>query len=104
VSQAFENIEEANFFSPEILSDPLPCYSQVPTVESRELLMYDLTHNKAPDRAPPGHSLFTLYTADEVFEEMAAKSDEVLILWARQQMEAFYPEVQGHILFGHAGL
>jgi protoporphyrinogen oxidase len=77
--------------------------SQVPTAENRELLMYALTHNKAPDRAPPGHSLFTLYTDDGVFDEMAAKSDDELIDWARRQMEALYPEVKGHFLFGHAG-
>lgn len=76
---------------------------QVPTAESRELLMYALTHNKAPDRAPPGHSLFTLYTDDGVFDEMAPKTDDELIGWARRQMEALYPEVKGHFLFGHAG-
>jgi protoporphyrinogen oxidase len=76
---------------------------QVPTKENRALLMYGLTHNKAPDRAPAGHSLFTLYTADEVFDEMAAKTDDELIFWARKQMEPLYPEIQGHFLFGHAG-
>lgn len=76
---------------------------QVPTRENRELLMYALSHNKAPDRAPPGHSLFTLYTADEVFDELAAQPDAALIDWGRQQMEALYPEVKGHFLFGHVG-
>ncbi|MET0657635.1 MAG: NAD(P)/FAD-dependent oxidoreductase [Steroidobacteraceae bacterium] len=76
---------------------------QVPTVENRELLMYALTHNKAPDRAPPNHSLFTLYTDHGVFDELAPKSDEELIGWARAQMERLYPEVKGRFLFGHAG-
>lgn len=76
---------------------------QVPTSENRELLMYGLTHNKAPDRAPPGHSLFTLYTADEVFDELAPKTDDELVSWGRRQMEALYPEVQAHFLFGHVG-
>jgi protoporphyrinogen oxidase len=76
---------------------------QVPSCESRELLMYTLTHNKAPDRAPPAHSLFTLYTADDVYEEMAAKSDEQLLAWARSQIEPLYREVSGHFLFGQVG-
>ncbi|MET0984143.1 MAG: NAD(P)/FAD-dependent oxidoreductase [Steroidobacteraceae bacterium] len=76
---------------------------QVPSIENRELLMYALTHNKAPDRAPPNHSLFTLYTDDGVFDELAPQSDDELITWARAQMERLYPEVKNRFLFGHVG-
>jgi protoporphyrinogen oxidase len=76
---------------------------QVPTIEDPELLMYTLTHNKAPDRAPAGHSLFTLYTDDGRFESLAPRTDDALIEWARTRIEALYPEVKGHFRFGHVG-
>jgi protoporphyrinogen/coproporphyrinogen III oxidase len=74
---------------------------QVPSKESRELLMYGLTHNKVPDRAPANHSLFTLYTDDLAFDDLAEKSDDDLIAWAREEMEKLYPEIQGSYLFGY---
>lgn len=76
---------------------------QVPSAENRRLLMYALTHNKAPDRAPAGHSLFTCYLDDGVFEEMAPQSDEALIACVREQIEKLHPEVSGHFRFGHVG-
>ncbi|MET0545383.1 MAG: FAD-dependent oxidoreductase [Caulobacterales bacterium] len=77
--------------------------AQMPRREDPELLMYSLDHNKAPDRAPPGHSLFVIYTDDEVADEMFARSDEAIISWARSRMESLYPEVKGAFLFGHVG-
>lgn len=77
------------------------CVAQVPTIENKEVLMFSLSHNKAPDRAPPGHSLFTVYTEHAEYDRMAAMSNEQIITWARGQMEALYPEIKGHFLFGH---
>lgn len=76
---------------------------QVPSVEDKDLMLFALSHNKAPDRAPPGHSLFTLYTDDAVYEKYAALSDDEIIAWGRGWMERLYPEVKGHFLFGHVG-
>lgn len=77
------------------------CACLVPSRENRELLMCVLTHNKSPDRAPAGQSLFTLYTDDLVFDEMKCKSDEDLVAWGRSQIESLFPEVGGHFQFGH---
>lgn len=74
---------------------------QVPSVEDPDLMLFALSHNKAPDRVPPGHSLFTLYTDDAVYERFAAMSDDALVDWGRGWMEKLYPEVRGHFRFGH---
>jgi protoporphyrinogen oxidase len=76
---------------------------QMPSCEDRELLMYSLTHNKAPDRVPANHSLFTVYTDDDAFQRLAPRSDSDLIGWAQERMERLYPEVSGRLLFGHVG-
>jgi protoporphyrinogen oxidase len=77
--------------------------AQVPSKENRLLLMYSLDHHKVSDRAPPGHSLFVLYTDDAAAEELFPQSDDAILQWARAQMESLYPEVKGFFLFGHVG-
>lgn len=76
---------------------------QVPSVEDKDLMLFGLSHNKAPDRVPPGHSLFTLYTDDSAWDKFAAMSDDEIIAWGRAWMEKLYPEVKGNYLFGHVG-
>jgi protoporphyrinogen oxidase len=69
---------------------------QVPSRESREFFVIFLDHNKAPDRAPKGHSLFNLQTDSRFFEESKAMSAEQLIALARRTVEKYFPEVAGH--------
>ena len=75
--------------------------AQMPTIENPEVLMFTLSHNKAPDRAPPGHSLFTIYSEHTQWDRLSALSNDAIIEWGRRQMEILYPEVKGHFLFGH---
>ncbi|MDB5968366.1 MAG: hemY 1 [Hydrocarboniphaga sp.] len=77
--------------------------AQAATIESPDLMMFALVHNKAPDRAPPGHSLFTIYTDDAVWDRFAAMSDQAIIDWGRERIENWYPELKGHFVFGHVG-
>ena len=77
------------------------CVAQVPTIENREILLFLLTHNKAPDRAPVGHSLFTVYSEHAEYDRLAALSVEQIIDWARGHIEKLYPEIKGSFLFGH---
>jgi protoporphyrinogen/coproporphyrinogen III oxidase len=72
----------------------------VSTLENRDMMMYCLEHNKCSDRAPAGHSLFTVYTETDSWDKLNRQTDEQLIAWARQQIEPLYPEVAGHFLFG----
>lgn len=76
---------------------------QIPTLENPDLMMITLSHNKAPDRAPPGHSLFTLYTDAAVWDRYKTMSDEEIIAWGRRQIETYYPEVHNHFVFAHVG-
>ena len=73
----------------------------VPTIENPEMLMFSLSHNKAPDRAPAGHSLFTIYSEHFEYERLAALGTSGIIDWGCAQMEALYPELKGSFLFGH---
>lgn len=73
----------------------------VPTIENDDLLMFSLSHNKATDRAPPGHSLFTIYTEHRHYARFAAMDDEAILQWACRSMETYYPEIAGSFLFSY---
>lgn len=75
--------------------------AMVPTIENKDLLMFSLAHNKAPDRAPAGHSLFTIYSEHTEYERLAALDNDKIVDWARDYMERYYPELKGSFLFGH---
>jgi protoporphyrinogen/coproporphyrinogen III oxidase len=75
--------------------------AMIPTIENPEMLMFSLTHNKAPDRAPAGHSLFTIYSEHFEYERLAALGNAKIVEWASGQMEKLYPELVGSFLFGH---
>jgi len=68
---------------------------QVPTIESREGLLMLMQHNKAPDRAPSGHSLITVYTDTPATERWLDRSDEQLEDWAAGLVESWCPELRG---------
>ena len=68
----------------------------VPTVENPETLLIFMQHNKAPDRAPAGHSLVTLYTDTLATDKMLGRSDEELEEWAAGVLEGLCPELAGH--------
>lgn len=68
----------------------------VPTVEEPDLLLAFLQHNKAPDRAPDGHSLLTFYTDTMAFDRLNRESDAVLTQWAAGFAERAFPELCGH--------
>mgnify|MGYP000981840079 CR=1 FL=1 len=69
--------------------------------ESPKINVISLSHNKAPDRAPAGHGLFSLFTEHKDYEAMAAMRDEDAIALMRTQIEGLYPEVRGHFLFSY---
>ncbi len=75
--------------------------AMVPTIENKDLLMFSLSHNKAPDRAPAGHSLFTIYSEHSEYDRLSALTNEGILDWGRGHMEAYYPEIKGSFLFGY---
>ncbi|MET0988805.1 MAG: NAD(P)/FAD-dependent oxidoreductase [Steroidobacteraceae bacterium] len=72
---------------------------QVPTVEDPETLLIFLQHNKAPDRAPPGQSLITLYTDGMATPRFLPQTDEAIIAWARTRIERLFPEIAARFQF-----
>lgn len=70
-----------------------------PYKENRDINVISLAHNKCPDRAPAGHSLFSLFTEHLEYDRMAAMPDEQVIELVQPQVEALFPEVKGHLLF-----
>jgi oxygen-dependent protoporphyrinogen oxidase len=75
----------------------------IPYRENRDMCVISLSHNKAPDRAPPGHSLFSIFTEHLEFDRFSAMSDEEVIAVIQPQVEALFPEVSGHLLFTRVG-
>ncbi|MCY4428201.1 MAG: NAD(P)/FAD-dependent oxidoreductase [Halieaceae bacterium] len=69
---------------------------QVPSCEDAEMFLLFLDHNKAPDRAPAGHSLMNVQSDVRVADEMAARTDEEMVDWAREKVENLYSELAGH--------
>jgi oxygen-dependent protoporphyrinogen oxidase len=73
----------------------------VPTIELPDVLLMFMQHNKAPDRAPAGHALITLYTDTLATDRYLAKSDEELEAWAASVVEGLCPELAGQRDMGH---
>ena len=73
----------------------------IPTCEYPDLLLGFLQQNKAPDRAPDGHSLITFYTDTLAFDRFNRLSDEAITSWASALAERFFPELKGHRDLGH---
>jgi len=67
----------------------------VPTRESRDALLIFMQHRKAPDRAPHGHSLVTIYTDTLVTDRYLEQDDEQLEAWAAGVVERLCPELAG---------
>ena len=72
---------------------------QVPTVEDPETLLIFLQHNKAPDRAPAGHSLITLYTDGMATPRFLPQTDAAIVAWARPRIERLFPEIAARFQF-----
>lgn len=65
------------------------------TVEQPEITLLWLEHNKNNDRAPQGHSLFSVYSDEAANDEWYGKSDEELVRLASGFVERLFPEVKG---------
>ena len=68
----------------------------VPSREHADALLIFMQHNKAPDRAPAGHGLVTIYTDTLVTDRYLERSDEDLQAWAAGIIERLCPELAGH--------
>jgi hypothetical protein len=77
------------------------CYIvSVPTIEYPDVLLMFMQHNKAPDRAPDGHSLITLYTDTLATPRYLERSDGEITDWAAGIVEGLQPDLVGHRVMG----
>jgi protoporphyrinogen oxidase len=67
----------------------------VATAESSDAMLVFMQHNKAPDRAPQGHSLVTMYTDAKVADRYLAMSDAEIEAWGAGIIETWCPELAG---------
>ena len=75
---------------------PTPAYAVlVPSVESAEILLLTFQQNKAPDRAPDGKTLVTVYSDALVTDRLMKLSDAELVAWASEFVERYYPSLRG---------
>jgi protoporphyrinogen/coproporphyrinogen III oxidase len=65
--------------------------------EIPDITLVWLDHNKAPDRAPEGHSLITLTYDDAVVFDALKKDDSELIAQCSQIVETLFPELAGNL-------
>jgi protoporphyrinogen oxidase len=67
----------------------------VPTVEQPDALLAFMQQHKAPDRAPDGHTLVTLYTEALAMSRYLEFSDAEITSWADDLVAGWYPELAG---------
>ncbi|NMO91659.1 FAD-dependent oxidoreductase [Actinomycetospora sp. TBRC 11914] len=67
----------------------------VPTRESSDALLVMMQQNKAPDRAPAGHTLVSLFTEARATTRLMNRSDDELMDWAAEFVESYYPGLRG---------
>lgn len=68
----------------------------VPTTEQPDALLAFMQQHKAPDRAPVGHSLVTLYTEALATPRYFERTDDDITTWADDLVTGWYPELTGH--------
>jgi oxygen-dependent protoporphyrinogen oxidase len=73
----------------------------IPAVEQPEIGLLWLEHNKNPDRAPPGHALFTVYSDEAANADCYSRSDAALVELGSAFVERLFPELKGHLDVTH---
>jgi protoporphyrinogen/coproporphyrinogen III oxidase len=69
----------------------------IPAAEQPEISLLWLEHNKNPDRAPPGHALFSVYSDEAANDSCYGRSDAALARLGSEFIERLFPELQGHL-------
>lgn len=67
----------------------------IPTAEEPDALLAFMQRHKAPDRAPDGTTLVTLFTEATSARRFARQTDEEIVTWADERVTRWYPELAG---------
>ncbi len=73
----------------------------MPICEQSDVALLWLEHNKAPDRAPPGHSLITVFHDDMAISDHLQRPDDVLVADCRSVVERRFPELAARLDMTH---
>ncbi len=73
----------------------------MPPSEQPEIALLFLEHNKAPDRAPAGHSMITVFFDETTIDRPWAMGDEALIAHTATVVENILPELAGRLAMSH---
>lgn len=73
----------------------------MPPGEEPEIALFFLEHNKGPDRAPPGHSMITVFFDDTAADRPWGLPEEQLIRETAAKVEKVLPELAGRLEMSH---
>ncbi len=73
----------------------------MPPSEQAEIALFFMEHNKAPDRAPPGHAMLTVFYDDVTVERPWNLPNERLVLETQAAVERIFPELAGQLEMSH---
>ena len=71
--------------------------AMMPPSEEKEIALFFMEHNKAPDRAPPGHSMITVFFDHTAADRPWALDDAALIKETSAIVERYLPELAGQL-------
>jgi oxygen-dependent protoporphyrinogen oxidase len=71
--------------------------AMMPPSEQKEIALFFMEHNKAPDRAPAGHSMITVFYDHTAADRPWALDDAALIKETAAIIEKYLPELTGHL-------
>jgi protoporphyrinogen/coproporphyrinogen III oxidase len=71
--------------------------AMMPPSEHKEIALFFMEHNKAPDRAPPGHSMITVFFDHTAADRPWALDDAALIKETSAIVEKYLPELAGQL-------
>ena len=71
--------------------------AMMPPSEHKEIALFFLEHNKAPDRAPAGHSMITVFFDHTAADRPWALDDAALVKETAAIVEKYLPELAGQL-------
>lgn len=75
--------------------------AMMPPSEHAEIALLFMEHNKAPDRAPPGHSMITVFFDDTAVDRPWNLVEDALIVETSATVEKLLPELAGSLSMSH---
>ena len=72
-----------------------------PPTEDPHIALFFFEHNKAPDRAPDGHSMITVFFDETTIDKPWQSGDQELVRTTSSRVERIIPELAGKLEMSH---